>query len=169
MSSSSGISWRHGPHQLAQKLSMTTWPLYFARSIWLPPLAGSTNSGAGPVGSAATAGKAMTRAATIPAIRFCMGPPTNPLKEDGRADAHLDVVGELRGAQEVGLEHAILHCDVDREPVGRQHPVAGTEIHRKLLVAGEVDTANTADDIESTGQGESTTEKGLAREEVVAE
>src|ERR1700678_2930497 len=169
MSSSSGISWRQGPHQLAQKLIMTTWPLYLARSSWPPAFAGSTNSGAGPVGSAATAGRAMTRAATIPAIRFFMGPPANPLKEDGRADTHLDVVGELRGAQEVGLKHAILHCDVDREPVRWQHPVACPEIHRELLVAGEIDTADTAEEIKSTGQGESTTDKGLAREEVVAE
>src|ERR1700742_2698368 len=153
MSSSSGISWRQGPHQLAQKLIMTTWPLYLARSSWPPAFAGSTNSGAGPVGSEAAAGKAMTRAATIPAKRFFMGPPTNPLKEDGRADTHLDVVGELRGAQEVGLEHAVLHCDVDREPIGRQHPVAGPEIHRELLVAGEIGAADTAENVESARQG----------------
>src|ERR1700722_10445020 len=169
MSSSNGISWRQGPHQLAQKLIMTTWPLYLARSSWPPALAGSMNSGAGPVGSEATAGRAITRAATIPAIRFFMGPPTNPLKEDGRTDAHLDVVGELRGAEQVGLEHAILHRDVDREPIGRQHPVAGSEIHRKLLVTGEIDTADTAEEIESTGQSVATTDKGFAREEVVAE
>src|ERR1700761_2056777 len=124
MLSSRGISWRHGPHQLAQKLIITTWPLYCARLIVPPPFAPSVNCGAGPLGSAATAGNAMTRAATSPAIRFFMAPPTNPLKEHGRADAHLDVVGELRGAQEIGLKHAILHCDVAREPVRWQHPVA---------------------------------------------
>src|ERR1700722_18028113 len=117
-----GISVRHGPHQLAQKFSITTWPLYFARSTVPPPFWGTVNSGAGPFCSAATAGSATTMAATIPAIRFFMAPPTNSfrnlaLKEYGRADPHLDVVGELRGTQEIGLEYAILDCDVDRQPV----------------------------------------------------
>src|SRR4051794_33320854 len=113
MSSSNGISWRQGPHQLAQKLIMTTCPLYCARLTSPPAFEGRVNCGAGPVGAAATAGNPTIKLATSPAIRFCIGPP-QPSEEYGRADAHLDVVGELRDTQEVGLKHTILHCDVDR-------------------------------------------------------
>src|ERR1035437_3977979 len=36
-SSSAGVSCTQGAHQLAQKLSTTTWPRYFARWIELAP------------------------------------------------------------------------------------------------------------------------------------
>src|ERR1700733_15094029 len=49
MFSSRGISCRQGPHQLAQKLSMTTWPLYCARLILGPPRDSRLNCGAGPL------------------------------------------------------------------------------------------------------------------------
>src|SRR3569833_3126164 len=96
MSSSNGISWRHGPHQLAQKLIMTTWPLYCARLTSLPALEGSVNWGAGPLPSAATAGSAMIKAATSPAIRFCMDPLLLSVVL-GRAVVFFVVVGVLRG------------------------------------------------------------------------
>src|SRR6185436_12171138 len=48
MSSSSGISSRHGLHHVAQKLIITTWPLNWERSMVLPPRPESWKLGAGP-------------------------------------------------------------------------------------------------------------------------
>src|SRR6187551_28002 len=45
--SSRGISVRQGPHQLAQKLIMTTWPLYWSRLTGLPAMLSSLKAGAG--------------------------------------------------------------------------------------------------------------------------
>src|SRR5688572_3431975 len=42
-----GISWRQGPHQVAQKLIITTWPLYCASETGLPAREASVKSGAG--------------------------------------------------------------------------------------------------------------------------
>src|SRR6188768_1936761 len=42
-----GISVRQGPHQLAQKLIMITWPLYWSRLTGLPAMLSSLNTGAG--------------------------------------------------------------------------------------------------------------------------
>src|SRR5882757_1475542 len=113
MFSSRGISCRHGPHQLAQKLSMTTWPLYCARLIFEPARESRVNCGAGPLPEAAfEAGTALssamatavTRAATVarvkpfaairPEIRLFMSGSCQ-LKEDGRAERRFHVVGEL--------------------------------------------------------------------------
>src|SRR5262245_3590901 len=66
MSSSSGISCRHGPHQVAQKLIMTTWPLNWARSMLLPPRPESLKPGAGPDDDVANAADANTAASAIP-------------------------------------------------------------------------------------------------------
>src|SRR5687768_3765856 len=44
--SSSGISWRHGPHQLAQKLSMTTLPFSWPSDTLSPARDGSVKVGA---------------------------------------------------------------------------------------------------------------------------
>src|SRR5687768_17501848 len=44
--SSSGISWRHGPHQLAQKLSMTTLPFSWPSDTLSPARDGSEKVGA---------------------------------------------------------------------------------------------------------------------------
>src|SRR5688572_32112877 len=69
--SSSGISCRHGPHHVAQKLIMTTWPLNWERSIALPPRPESWKPGAGPEPVAASAGSAKAIAMAIPfAKRF---------------------------------------------------------------------------------------------------
>ena len=62
MSSSSGISCRHGPHQVAQKLIITTWPLNWERSMVLPPRPESWKAGAGPDEEVANAGSTNTAA-----------------------------------------------------------------------------------------------------------
>src|SRR5678816_4832132 len=72
MSSSSGISLRHGPHQLAQKLIITTWPLNWERSMVLPPRPESWKPGAGPDEEEASAAEAKTAASAMPL--------TNPFK-----------------------------------------------------------------------------------------
>src|SRR5580658_784069 len=165
MLSSNGISSRHGPHQLAQKLIITTWPLYCARLISLPPFEPSVNDGAAlPV--PANAGMAMATTATIAAIRFFM---LVPLEEDGRTDARLEVVGELGGAQQARLEHVILHGNVQGQPVRRHDPVAGTKIHRELRVPAEFGATDPAEEVHSARHGDAATDKGLARQEVVAQ
>src|SRR5271170_2724639 len=58
--SSNGISCWHGPHQVAQKLTMTTCPLYWLKAACPPDSAVSVNAGAGPPESAAKAAEAMT-------------------------------------------------------------------------------------------------------------
>src|ERR1700736_6799732 len=132
MLSSSGISWRQGPHQLAQKLSITTWPLYCLRLIFEPPRASSANCGAGPLlpvpapvaGTAPSS--AVARAVAIKvtvapvrffaAIRFFMSGscPYLSLKENGRPERRFHVVGELGYTQQVRAEHPVLHLDVNR-------------------------------------------------------
>src|SRR4030081_3515968 len=114
MFSSRGISCRHGPHQLAQKLSMTTWPLYCARLIFEPARESRVNCGAGPLPEAAfEAGTAMSRGAVaraaavarvkpFAAMRLVMSSPVRrmryTLKEYGRSERRFHVVGELRHA-----------------------------------------------------------------------
>src|SRR5687768_10872692 len=98
MSSRIGISWRHGPHQVAQKLIITTWPLNWERSIVLPPRADSENAGAGPDEDAANAGSTKTAASARPLkkpfiVRADMM--LTPSEEDGRAEQHFYVVGDL--------------------------------------------------------------------------
>src|SRR6188472_24919 len=58
MLSSSGISFRHGPHHVAQKLTITTWPLRLESLMGLPVLESSVKSGAGAEAPAAPAGRA---------------------------------------------------------------------------------------------------------------
>src|SRR5882762_9413086 len=72
MFSSSGISCRHGPHQLAQKLSITTWPLYCARLILGPPRDSRVNCGAGPLElePAPEAGTVMSSAVATAPLRI---------------------------------------------------------------------------------------------------
>src|SRR5579864_604636 len=92
-----------------------------------------------------------------------------PLKEYGRSERRLHVVGELGYAQQVRPEHAILNLDVNREPVGGHHPVAAPEVHGEAVVARELRRANATDKIEGARHGVTPTEEGLAREQVVAQ
>src|SRR5262245_17568013 len=99
MSSSSGISCRHGPHQVAQKLIITTWPLYWARSMVLPPRPESAKPGAGAEEVVASAAEANTAASAIPlkspfTVRADMM--LTPSEKDGRTQYRFDVVGDLR-------------------------------------------------------------------------
>src|SRR5687767_1003611 len=98
MSSSNGISCRQGPHHVAQKLIMTTWPLNCERSMALPLRPESWNAGAGPEEEAANAGNTNTAASANPlaspfSVRAVMM--LTPSEEDGRAQQCLDVVGDL--------------------------------------------------------------------------
>src|SRR5882724_2819934 len=188
MFSSRGISWRHGPHQLAQKLSITTWPLYCARLILEPARESRVNCGAGPlpeaafeagtatssaVATAVTIARVTLFAAIRPEIRLLIvrlrATHASHLKEYGRAEGRFHVVGELGHAQQVSAEHAILHLDVDREPVRGQHPVAAAEVHREVIVACELGAADATQKIEGARHGAAPTDEGLAREQVVAQ
>src|SRR5580700_6196593 len=53
--SSRGISCWQGPHQVAQKLTMTTWPLYWLSAPGCPARLVKVNAGAGPLASPAEA------------------------------------------------------------------------------------------------------------------
>src|ERR1700733_6639721 len=64
-----GISCRQGPHQLAQKLISTTWPLRSARLTGLPAAAGNLNAAAGEPVLAAGAGSAAAGARARPRVR----------------------------------------------------------------------------------------------------
>src|SRR5690349_16899287 len=66
--SSSGISVRHGPHHVAQKLIITTWPLYWARLTLEPAMAASSKFGAA-VGVSASVGRASNVAASAATTR----------------------------------------------------------------------------------------------------
>src|SRR5271170_788435 len=168
MLSSSGISWRHGPHQLAQKLSITTWPLYCARLTSWPPREPRLNCGAGALGAPASAGTDRASAAAMAAIRLFMCVPLK-LEKHGRADPRLDVVGELGSAEQARLEHAILHLDVHCQPVRRHHAVTGAEVRGELRIAGEIGAADAAENKKGARHGVAATDKGLARQEVVAQ
>src|SRR5438477_4479547 len=104
MFSSRGISCRHGPHQLAQKLSITTCPWYWARLILGPLRESRVNCGAGPVEPAMA--DVLSSNARIVAIRLFMLP---PLEKYGRSERRFHVVGQLGHAQQVGAEHAVLY------------------------------------------------------------
>src|ERR1700733_10490728 len=131
MFSRSGISWRHGPHQLAQKFIITTCPLYWLRLTVLPPRAGRLNVGAGP-GAPASAGTAMRSAAmprTVMRVNDCLIPTPyqmSPSEKDGRTDVRLEIAGELVDAEQIRVVHPILHGHVHGNPVSRQDAVAGT-------------------------------------------
>ncbi len=56
-----------------------------------------------------------------------------------------------------------------RQPVRRHHTIAGTKIHRELLIPAEIGTADSADEIKRARHGAAATDKGLARQEVVAQ
>src|SRR5690242_2513597 len=98
MSSSSGISCLQGPHHVAQKLIMTTWPLYAERSMALPLRPVSWNAGAGPEEEVANAGNTNAAARAKPfanpfSVRADML--LTPSEKDGRAEQGFDVVGDL--------------------------------------------------------------------------
>src|SRR5882672_1402659 len=98
MSSSSGNSWRHGPHQVAQKLIITTWPLNCDRSMALPLRPESWNAGAGPEEVAANAGNTNAAASASPfAIPLTVRADMllTPSEKDGRAQQGFEVVGDL--------------------------------------------------------------------------
>src|SRR5215207_2479569 len=98
MSSSNGISSRHGLHQVAQKLIMTTWPLNWDRSTPKPLRPESWNAGAGPEEVAAKAGSTNATASARPFVNpFTVRADMllTPSEEDGRAEQGLDVVGDL--------------------------------------------------------------------------
>src|SRR5579872_5648973 len=70
--SSSGISCWQGPHHVAQKLTMTTWPLNWLRAACWPVRAVSVKVGAGPASSpeAAKAPEAITTAAIVQRLKM---------------------------------------------------------------------------------------------------
>src|ERR1700688_3195205 len=69
--SSRGISCWQGPHQVAQKFTMTTWPLYWLNAACCPVTAVSVKAGAGPDASplAANAADATSIAAIVPRLK----------------------------------------------------------------------------------------------------
>src|SRR3954467_9929725 len=98
MLSSSGISCRHGPHHVAQKLIITTLPLNWLRSTVEPPRPDSWKAGAG-LDEEANTGRTNAAASTSPfenplIVRTEIMKLT-PSEEDGRTQQGLDVVGDL--------------------------------------------------------------------------
>src|SRR3984885_8376166 len=68
--SSKGISCWQGPHQVAQKFNITTWPLYWLKPDCSPLSAVSVNAGAGPPASEAKAVNARTMAAIAQRVKI---------------------------------------------------------------------------------------------------
>src|SRR2546423_14328768 len=91
------------------------------------------------------------------------------LKEYSRPERGFHVVGELGHAQQVSAEHAVLHLDVNREPIRGQYPVAAAEVHREAVVARELGAADAAQKVERARHGAAPTDEGLAWEQVVAQ
>src|SRR5580658_5434714 len=91
------------------------------------------------------------------------------LKEHGLTDGSLKIILQLFHARNVGSEHQILNVDMQRQPIRRQYPETGTEIHREVLIPGEIDAAYAANHVERAGHGEIATDKDLARQQVVAQ
>src|SRR5215469_3403544 len=168
MLSSNGISWRQGPHQLAQKFSITTWPLYCARLTSAPLRELRENDGAAAPGAVASAGSDRSTVAATAAMRILMLVSLVSEKH-GRADDCHDVVGELRAAEQAGLKDPILHRDMYRQPVCRYHTVTGAEVRRELRVPGEIGATDAAENIKGARHGVAATEEDLARQEVVAQ
>src|SRR5579859_5518800 len=130
---------------------MTTWPLYCARVRVLPPLAPRLNCGAGPLagGAPATTGRLATNAVARNVAIRCFMFRILSLKEDGRPDRRFHVVGELGNSQQIRPEHMILNLYVDRDPVGRQQPIAAAEVHCESIITCELGGADAAEKIES--------------------
>src|ERR1700688_3557608 len=91
------------------------------------------------------------------------------LEEYGRTDRCLKIVLQLIHTDVVGLEYQVLHVDMQRQPIRRQHAKAGTEIHGEVVITGERDVADAADHVQGAGHGKIATDEYLAREEVVAQ
>src|SRR5215469_15247988 len=100
MLSSSGISCRQGPHQLAQKLIMTTSPLNCVRLTVLPSTDCRLKAGACTSAAPSKAGSASVSTAARAAIRFLMSYPPSRSKEDSGAQTRLEIVGQLVLAQQ---------------------------------------------------------------------
>src|SRR6185437_10117482 len=96
-------------------------------------------------------------------------PSQSKSEEHGRTQMCLEVARELADSEQIGVEHAILHRDVHRDPVGRQHLVSGSEIDRELLVSAELCSAEPSEHEERAAHGEIATEEDLARKEVVSD
>src|SRR5262249_40139936 len=132
------------------------------------------NCGAGPLAEPAPeAGSARTseavNGARIAATPRFMASPSCPSEKYGRTQARFHIVGELRHAQQVRPEHAILYLDVNREPVRGQPLEPAAKVPREAVVVRKLGGTNPADKIERARQGATATDKGLAREQVVAQ
>src|SRR6185312_16015667 len=128
-----GISWRHGPHQLAQKLISTTWPFRSLSATGLPSEELSWKLGASAPG-AMSAASALAGSAAMPSPTRAA--PINVTSRDvdlmfasvrcqacalekyAQADGRLQIVGEPVDAEDVGAKDDVLHVDMKGQPVG---------------------------------------------------
>src|SRR5687768_14718009 len=91
--SSSGISWRQGPHQLAQKLSITTLPFSWPSDTLSPARDGSVKVGA--IDALAPTSDVVARIARVPAmvaarshVLRLKAMTRDPLRADAHAHVH---------------------------------------------------------------------------------
>src|SRR5688572_808652 len=166
----SGISCRQGPHQVAQKLIMTTWPLSSLRRTSPPSRAGSAKSGAGGAGPVAVALPASSASSRV-GIRvrasrmWCSG----FSEECGQPEAELEVLRQLLRAKQIALEHLVTYAEVRGERVGHQQPQARAGNQREVVIAGEARAAGAERHIDGARHGTSPAQEHLARQHVPAD
>src|SRR4051812_28418991 len=127
---SCGISWRHGPHQVAQKLTITTRPRCSFRRRFAPPIACSVKSGAAVAGAIADDAVPATMANSAQAttrkeaarpragrrraeVMFM----TTRSEVEGQAAGELDVLRAFALAEQVEREDVVAQVELQRGPV----------------------------------------------------
>src|SRR5664279_404921 len=176
---SCGISWRHGPHQVAQKLTITTRPRCSFRRRFGPPIACSVKSGAALAGAIAdeavpatlanaaqaTSLNASRRRRSGAEVRFM----TSRSEVEGQAAGELDVLRALALAEQVEREHVIAQVELQRGPVGEIDAIAEAGVEGGLPLLVELGAAHAGDDIELRRARTAAAEEDLAGEQVVAD
>ncbi len=72
-------------------------------------------------------------------------------------------------AEQIAVEHAVPHIEVQRQPVDRQHPVAGSEADGEEVVPGKLRVAHARDRVQRAVECPVAPDKRLARQQVEAQ
>src|SRR5579862_8285189 len=91
------------------------------------------------------------------------------LEEHAHAERCLQIVLQPIHGEDVAAKCQVLHIDVQRQPVRWQYPKACAEVHRKILVAGEFDAPDAADQIQRAGHRHVMADEDLAGQHVVTQ
>src|SRR6185369_7019801 len=174
---SCGISCRHGAHQVAQKLTITTRPRWSCRRMFGPLIACSEKSGAGVDGAIADdAVPATTAKTTLATMRNAEAERTIDKvfmaawsEVEGEPAGELRVVRALPLAEQVEREDVVADVELERGPVGEIDAVAEPEVEGGLALVGELGAADAGDHIELRRPRAAAADEDLDREQVVAD